>query len=48
MIVKETDKNEGQQEEHRQGSPLMNIGRTVFLVVVLVAAWFILDKIIGH
>jgi hypothetical protein len=44
---KEIDKNEGNQEELQQDSPKKNIARIVFLVAVLVAAWFILDKIIG-
>jgi len=39
------DKRE--KPEEPQGSLLLNIGKTVFLIVVLVAAWFILEKIIG-
>ena len=35
-------------EEPRQGSLLLNIGKTIFLIVVLVAAWFILEWLIGH
>jgi len=34
-------------EEPQQGSLLMNIGKIVFLVAMLVAAWFILEKLIG-
>jgi hypothetical protein len=34
-------------EEPQQGSLLLNIGKIVFLIVVLVAAWFILEKLIG-
>ena len=34
-------------EEPRQGSLLLNIGKMVFLIVVLVAAWFILEKLMG-
>jgi hypothetical protein len=34
-------------EEPAQGSLWLNIGKTVFLIVVLVAAWFILEKLIG-
>jgi hypothetical protein len=35
------------QEEPQEGSLLLNIGKTVFLVAVLVAAWFILEKLMG-
>ncbi|HSQ77316.1 MAG TPA: hypothetical protein VLN91_00345 [Nitrospirota bacterium] len=34
-------------EEPQQNSLVLNIGKTVFLIVVLVAAWFILEKLIG-
>ena len=34
-------------EEPRQGSLLLNIGTMVFLIVVLVAAWFIMEKLMG-
>ena len=30
-----------------QGSPWMNIGKIIFLVVVLVAAWFVLEWLMG-
>lgn len=36
------------QEKLQQGSPAKNVGRIIFLIVVLVAAWFILDKLIGY
>ena len=48
FVKKEIDKNEGNEKELQHGSPLKNIGRIIFLIVVLVAAWFILDKLIGH
>jgi hypothetical protein len=41
------NKETGTPEEPEQGSALMNIGRWVFLVVVLVAAWFILEWLTG-
>ena len=47
-MKKETDSNEGKEEEPRQGSLLINAGKTAFLIAVLVAAWFILEKIIGN
>ena len=34
-------------EQPEQGSGGKNIGKLVFLVVVLVAAWFVLDWLIG-
>jgi hypothetical protein len=48
VVKKEADRDEGKQEEPQQGSLLLNIGKTVFLIVVLVAAWFILGKLIGR
>jgi hypothetical protein len=34
-------------EEQEQGSYIRNIGKTLFLIAVLVAAWFVLDWLIG-
>jgi len=34
-------------EEPGEGNLLLNIGKTVFLVAVLVAAWFFLDWLMG-
>jgi len=48
IVKKETDNNEGKGEEPQQGSLLRNAGKTAFLIAVLVAAWFILEKIIGN
>ncbi len=42
-----THNEPGKQEEPQQGSLLLNIGKTIFLIVVLVIAWFILEKLIG-
>jgi hypothetical protein len=36
------------QEELQQGGPAKNIGKIILLIAVLVAAWFILDKLIGY
>jgi hypothetical protein len=47
-VKKTTDTRERNREEPRQGSHWKNIGRIVFLIVVLVAAWFILDKLISY
>jgi hypothetical protein len=42
-----TNKEPEKPEEPRQGSLMLNIGKMIFLIVVLVAAWFILEKLIG-
>ncbi len=34
-------------EEEREGSLWLNIGKIILLVIVLVAAWFVLDWLIG-
>lgn len=34
-------------EEPRKGSLLLNIGKVIFLIAVLVTAWFILDWLIS-
>jgi hypothetical protein len=34
-------------ERPEEGNLWLNIGKTIFLVVVLVAAWYILDWLIG-
>jgi hypothetical protein len=50
IVKKETDSNEGERGEPGEpghGSLLLNIGKTVFLIAVLVAAWFILENLIG-
>ena len=39
--------NPNNSDEPEQGSVWMNIGKIVFLVVVLVVAWFILEWLIG-
>ncbi len=46
-MKKETDTKEEKPEEPQQGSLLMNIGKIIFLVAVLVIAWFVLEKLIG-
>ncbi len=38
--------NEPEKQEEQQGSLWLNIGKILFLVAVLVAAWFILDWLI--
>jgi len=40
---KEPEKSEDQE----QGSAFVNIGKIIFLIAALVAAWFILEKLMG-
>lgn len=44
MTKHEKEKYEGPEEE---GSIWRNIGKILFLIAVLTAAWFILDRLIG-
>jgi hypothetical protein len=37
----------GKPEEQEQGSAFVNIGKIIFLIAALVAAWFILEKLMG-
>ncbi len=39
--------NKEPEQPEEQGSVLLNIGKTVFLIAALVAAWFILEKLMG-
>jgi hypothetical protein len=34
-------------EEPQEGNLWLNIGKILFLVAVLVAAWYVLDRLIG-
>ena len=34
-------------EEEEPGSAWMNIGKVIFLIAVLVAAWFVLERLMG-
>jgi hypothetical protein len=40
-------KDPGTKEEPEHGSAWLNIGKIVFLVVVLVVAWFVLEWLMG-
>ncbi len=40
-------KPEKPEEPPQEGSLWLNIGKIVFLVAVLVAAWFILERLMG-
>ena len=35
-------------ETPKEGNPWINIGKIIFLVVVLVVAWFVLEWLIGR
>jgi len=41
-------KNAPEQSEEPKGGFWLNAGRTVFLVVVLVVAWFVLEWLFGR
>jgi hypothetical protein len=41
------DRNEAPHPAEEEGSLWLNIGKTAFLIGVLVAAWFLLDWLIG-
>ncbi len=43
-VDKEAPNKPGEQE---QGSVLLNIGKIIFLIAALVAAWFILERLMG-
>jgi uncharacterized protein HemY len=42
------NKNTPEQPEQPESSLLMNIARFVFLIVVLVVAWFVLEWLMGR
>lgn len=46
MKMKETGSNEGKQKEPQQDNLWLNIGKILFLIAALVAAWFALDWLI--
>jgi hypothetical protein len=39
--------SDAQEQRKNEGHLWLNIGKTVFLVVVLVAAWFVLEWLMG-
>jgi hypothetical protein len=41
------NKGREEPEPQEQGSAFLNIGKIIFLITVLVAAWFILEKLMG-
>ncbi len=43
----EAGSKDGSQEQPREGNLLLNVGKIIFLIVVLIAAWFILDWLIS-
>jgi hypothetical protein len=42
------DKDPGRQEGPEQGGAWMNIGKTLLLIAALVAAWFVLEWLMGR
>jgi hypothetical protein len=48
MIMKKaTGIDEERPEEPQQGNPWLNIGKIIFLIAALVAAWFVLERLMG-
>jgi hypothetical protein len=43
-----TDNEQKRQEEPEDVSAWRNIGRTILLIAVLVAAWFLMDWLMGN
>jgi hypothetical protein len=43
----QVSKNTGTPEEPEHGSIWRNVGKTLFLIAGLVAAWFVLEWLIG-
>ncbi len=35
------------QEEEQEGSLWLNLGKIILLIIILTAAWFVLDRLIG-
>jgi hypothetical protein len=42
-----TDNEQKRQEEPEDVSAWRNIGKTIFLIAALVAAWFLMDWLMG-
>jgi hypothetical protein len=47
MTQEKNTKSDAQKQETGEGHLLMNIGKMVFLIAVLVAFWYLFDKWIG-
>jgi hypothetical protein len=43
-----TNNEPDKPEEPLHGNPWLNIGKIIFLIAVLVAAWFILERLMGN
>ncbi|HUL00932.1 MAG TPA: hypothetical protein VLX29_08765 [Nitrospirota bacterium] len=43
IVDEETKKPNGME----QGSAILNIGKIIFLITALVAAWFVLERFLG-
>jgi len=46
-MKKATGTNEERPEGPQQGNPWLNIGKLILLIAVLVAAWFVLEWLMG-
>lgn len=46
-MKKATGIGEERPEEPQQGNPWLNIGKLIFLIAALAAAWFVLEWLMG-
>ena len=46
-MKKVVDEETKKPKEIEQGSALLNIAKIVFLIAALVAAWFVLERLLG-
>jgi hypothetical protein len=47
VMKKATGNDEDRPDELQQGNPWLNIGKIIFLIAALVAAWFVLERLMG-
>lgn len=41
------NRSQNEPEEQEEGSAWKNIGKIIFLIATLVAAWFVLERLMG-
>ncbi len=47
MVQEKHKQSDAQKEEKNEGHLLVNIGKIVFLIAVLVVFWFFFERLIG-
>ena len=45
--MKKDGRDESSNAEEPKGNALLNVGKYIFLIAVLVAAWFVLEWLMG-